>query len=83
MTTKTGTLEEVLLLTRGILCADLLTVDTLNGKTLKSCKSFCIYVCGQKYYREIHKNAPCHLPWRGTRRTPREPPGRPSDPCSR
>jgi hypothetical protein len=31
---QTGTLEKMLLLTRGIFCANLLTVDTLDGKTL-------------------------------------------------
>lgn len=34
MTAQAGTFEEMLLLSRGILCANLLTVDTLNGKTL-------------------------------------------------
>lgn len=34
MTAETGTLEEMLLLTRGVLCPDLLAVDTLHGKTL-------------------------------------------------
>jgi hypothetical protein len=35
---QTGTLEKMLLLTRGIFCANLLTVDTLDGKTLKTRK---------------------------------------------
>jgi len=34
MATETGTLEQVLFLTRGVLCANLLTVDTLDGKAL-------------------------------------------------
>lgn len=34
MATETGTLEQMLFLTRGVLCANLLTVDTLDGKAL-------------------------------------------------
>ncbi len=34
MVLQTGTLEEVLLLARGVLCSDLLTVDALNGHAL-------------------------------------------------
>ena len=36
MASKPGALEKVLFLTRGVLCADLLTVDTLDGKTLQT-----------------------------------------------
>ena len=36
MTPETRTFEQVLFLTRGVLCADLLAVDTLDGKTLYS-----------------------------------------------
>ena len=36
MTTETRTFEQVLFLTRGVLCANLLAVDTLDGKTLYS-----------------------------------------------
>ena len=32
---EAGALEQVLLLARGVLCANLLAVDTLNGKTLR------------------------------------------------
>ena len=35
MTTKARTLEEVLLLSRSILCTNLLTIDTLHGETLE------------------------------------------------
>jgi len=31
---ETGTLEQVLLLARGVLCPDLLAVDALDGETL-------------------------------------------------
>jgi hypothetical protein len=34
MTTKTGALEEMLFLTRSILCTNLLTIDTLDGEAL-------------------------------------------------
>lgn len=35
MTTKTGALEEMLFLTRSILCTNLLTIDTLDGEALE------------------------------------------------
>lgn len=34
MTAQARTFAEMLFLSRGVLCADLLTVDTLNGETL-------------------------------------------------
>lgn len=86
---ETGTLKQVLLLARGVLCANLLAVDTLDGKTLrKQTARFVMSVTlvlggGLKYYGKYRSHAPYRLPWRGTRRTPRELPGRRSDPCSR
>lgn len=55
MTAETGALEEMLLLTRGVLCPDLLAVDTLHGKTLETRKRVCMSVLktsggGLKYY---------------------------------
>lgn len=35
VTTKTGALQKMLLLSRGVLCANLLAVDALHGKTLQ------------------------------------------------
>lgn len=86
MATETGALEQVLLLTRGVFGADLLAVDTLDGETLyqTSCH-VSIAVLGRRVeiLRKIQRHAPYRLPWRGTRRTPRELPGRRYDPCSR
>lgn len=50
----------MLLLSGGVLCTDLLTIDTLDGEALKRCKTRDPYVSdavsmGVKYY-EIHKS---------------------------
>ena len=87
MAAQTRTFKEMLLLSRGVLCTNLLTVDTLHGETLYAERPKRVsyvsdawgVVVGLKYY-EIHSHAPCHLPWRGTRQTPRAPPGRRCDP---
>ena len=87
MATETGALQQVLLLTRGVFGADLLAVDTLDGETLSRKQSghVSIAVLGRRaeILRKIQRHAPYRLPWRGTRRTPRELPGRRYDPCSR
>lgn len=68
----------MLFLSRGILCADLLAVYTLHRETLNKTRFVSDGAwCGLEILR---KYAPCHPPWRGTRRTPRAPLGRRCDP---
>lgn len=58
VTAQTGALEEMLLLSRGILCTDLLAVDTLHGETLDAecpkrvsyVSDACCVVVDLKYY---------------------------------
>jgi hypothetical protein len=48
MTAETGTLEEMLFLTIGVLCPDLLAVYTLHGETLGAPRGFVCQYRGRR-----------------------------------
>lgn len=58
MTAQTGTFKEMLFLSRGVLCSNLLTVDTLDGETLNMHKpqNGFWYVSDEQVVGEILRN---------------------------